>query len=255
MTAGAVSLRFADRLATITVDRPEARNAMTLDMYAALLDALAEVRGAKGVRALVFSGNVKAFIAGTDISEFTRFTSGADGLAYEARVEEVVSAVESIPVPTMAVIRGAAAGGGLVIAAACDLRLMSTTARVGVPIARTVGNCLSTRNLQRLERAFGPGPVRQMLFGSEMLDAAQCERAGFATWVVDESEIETQLGDKLGAIVTGAPLTHGATKAALARLAGGDLSDSDIIEQIYGSADFREGVSAFMAKRRPEWKA
>lgn len=254
MTAASpVSLRINDRVATISIDRPQARNAMTFEMYEALGQALSDVRETNTVRALVLTGNAKAFMAGTDISEFTSFQTAAQGVDYEAQVEAIVSAVEAVPVPTIAVMRGVAAGGGLVIASVCDLRLMSATARVGVPIARTVGNCLSSRNLQRLERAFGPGPVRQMLIASELLTAARCREAGFATWLVDDAMVEEHLTEKLAVIVDSAPRTLGATKAALSRLSHGDLTDSDIIEKVYGSADFREGTAAFVGKRPPRW--
>jgi enoyl-CoA hydratase/carnithine racemase len=249
-----VRLVIEGPVARIVVDRPEARNAMSFAMYDLLEAAVAEVRAAAGVRALVISGTEKAFIAGTDISEFLAFRGGEDGLAYEARVETVVAAVESLPIPTIAAIRGVAAGGGLVLAAVCDLRLMERGAKIGVPIARTVGNCLSSRNLRRLERTLGPGPVRRMLFASELLDAAACSAAGFASWVVEAEAFEGELQKRLEAVTGGAPLTLAASKQALRRLADGQLDDADLIAQIYGSADFAEGVAAFVGKRPPVWR-
>jgi enoyl-CoA hydratase/carnithine racemase len=249
-----VSLAIDGPVARIAVDRPEARNAMTFAMYDKLLEALGQVRAAAGVRCLLITGNDTSFIAGTDISEFSAVRTGADGIAYEQRVETVVSAIESLPIPIVAAMRGVAAGGGLVIAAVCDLRLMEQGARIGVPIARTVGNCLSSRNLQRLERALGSGPVKRMLLASELLDADLCSQSGFATWVAAPEEFATVLEAKLEQVTSGAPLTLAVTKQALSRLRHNDLEDADLIEGVYSSADFAEGVAAFAAKRRALWR-
>ena len=248
-----ISLSIEGSVARIVVDRPEARNAMSFAMYDALLEMIGQVSHDTGIRCLVISGNDTSFIAGTDISEFAAVRNGADGLAYEARVETVISALEALTIPTIAAIRGVAAGGGLVIAAVCDLRLMECGARVGVPIARTVGNCLSSRNLHRLERVFGLGSIQQMLLAAEMLDAKRCHDLGFATWLADSGDFATSLDEKLNAVLTGAPLTLTATKSALSRIGDGNLADADLLDRVYGSDDFSEGISAFHGKRRAAW--
>ena len=112
-------------------------------------------------------------------ASFAGFTTGEDGVRYEARLERGVGEVEALPVPTLAVIDGPATGGGLMIATACDLRVASSRARFGVPVARTLGNCLSRANLMRLERAFGQGRTHRMLLLADLLDANEALAAGF----------------------------------------------------------------------------
>jgi len=127
--------------AFITFNRPASRNAMTWEMYQALHDACEKIDADDEVRVAVLRGaGRKAFVAGTDIHQFLEFDSPADGMAYERRIGEVIDRIEAVTVPTIAVIEGYAVGGGLVIAAACDLRIAAPTARFGLPIARTLGN-------------------------------------------------------------------------------------------------------------------
>ena len=253
MTTG-VDLTRVGAVARIRINRPEARNAMTFAMYEALLAALNTVRADASLRVLVLEGDQRAFVAGTEISEFLAFRSGEDGIAYESFVERVLTALETLPVPTLAAVKGVATGGGLMLAIACDLRLVSSRARIGAPIARTVGNCLSARNLARLQNVVGPTLTRRMLFAAELVDAAVCERSGFSTWTADAVSFDTVLEEKLEAIASGAPLTHVATKAALIGIASGDLQDSDIVAGVYGSQDFKEGVEAFTSRRSPSWQ-
>ena len=180
MSAGSVRLTIDGRVATITFDRPGMRNAMSLAMYDELSAACGRIASTPGLRAAVFRGANGAFVAGTDIAEFRAFKSGEDGVRYEARLERGVAEVEALPVPTLAVIDGPATGGGLMIATACDLRVASSRARFGVPIARTLGNCLSRANLMRLERAFGQGRTRRMLLLADLLDAERSACGGLS---------------------------------------------------------------------------
>jgi enoyl-CoA hydratase/carnithine racemase len=112
----------------------------------------------------------KAFIAGTDIAQFQAFR-GDDGIAYEEKMEVILAGVETLPVPTLAVIEGFAIGGGLAIAAACDLRIATPGSRLGVPIARMLGNCLSIADYARLIAALGASRAKRMLLLAENLSA------------------------------------------------------------------------------------
>src|SRR5207244_13604665 len=144
MSDGEVRYGRDGEIATVIFDRPAARNAMTWRMYEQLGEACARIEREDGLRAAVFRGaGGKAFIAGTDIAQFRAFRSGEDGMGYEEKVEAYLSGIEKLPVPTLAVIEGFAIGGGLAIAACCDLRIATPGSRLGVPIARTLGNCLS----------------------------------------------------------------------------------------------------------------
>ena len=131
-------------LAFLTFNRPEARNAMTWEMYEALVDACERVDGDASLRVLVLRGaGGKAFVAGTDIAQFQNFSDRDDGVKYEERLDRVLDRLERVTKPTIAQVQGVAAGGGCAIAFACDLRVATPDASFGIPIARTLGNCLS----------------------------------------------------------------------------------------------------------------
>src|SRR5919197_5336774 len=136
MSDGEVRLTCAGGIATVMFDRPDARNAMTWRMYEQLGAICARIRSDDALRVAVFRGaGGKAFVAGTDIAQFLEFKSGEDGIAYEQRMEDYLGALESLPIPTLAVIEGWAIGGGLAIAACCDLRVATPGTRFGFPIA------------------------------------------------------------------------------------------------------------------------
>ena len=132
--------------AVLTFTRPDARNALTWDMYDALERACEAADQDDGIRVLIIRGSGGAFAAGTDIAQFSSFASGADGVAYERRLDALADRLERVRVPTIAEVDGPAVGGGCLIAAVCDLRICSDRARFGVPVARTLGNCLSLAN-------------------------------------------------------------------------------------------------------------
>src|SRR6201992_1466322 len=140
-----------DGIARITFNRPQARNALTVAMY----ERMAAICGAGNtdlsIKAMILTGTGdKAFASGTDISQFRAFKSAQDALEYEARIDRVLGARETCRVPTTAAIAGACTGGGAGIAACCDIRIGTAATRIGFPIARTLGNCLSMSNISRL---------------------------------------------------------------------------------------------------------
>lgn len=252
---GHVALSLDGPVARVVFDRPAARNAMTFAMYDELLAACETIDATPGLRAAVLRGAGGAFVSGTDIAEFAGFATGEHGVAYERRVEAVVSRLEALRVPTLAAIDGAATGGGLALAAACDLRLVTTRSRLGVPIARSLGNCLSTANLARLLRGFGSGPTRRMLLLAELLDGEEARALGFALDCVEPAAFESRVEAVVERLCAGAPLTLAATREALARLErAAPPDDADLVARVYASADFREGVAAFLAKRKPDWR-
>lgn len=251
---GRVTLAIEGEVAHVTFDRPAARNAMTFEMYGQLEEACARIDATEGLRVAIFRGAGGAFVAGTDIAEFTAFRSGEDGLAYEARIERIISRIEDLSVPSIAVVDGAAVGGGMVLAAVCDFRLVTPAARFGIPIARTLGNGLSLRNASRLERMVGPGPARRMLLLSELIDGETAERIGFTLACVPPEALEATLEDVVTKLCAAAPLTVSAGREAFRRLAHGEAGDADLISQVYGSRDFAEGVRAFLDKRKPVWE-
>lgn len=251
---GRVTLTIEGEVAQVTFDRPAARNAMTFEMYRQLEEVCARIDATENLRVVVFRGTGGAFVAGTDIAEFTAFRSGGDGLAYEERVERIIARMEALTVPSIAVVDGAAVGGGMILAAVCDFRLVTPAAQFGIPIARTLGNCLSIRNAGRLERSVGPGPARRMLLLSELLDGKTAERSGFALACVEPEELEARLQEVVAKLRVAAPLTLRAGREAFRRLGHGETHDADLISEVYGSRDFAEGVRAFLDKRKPVWE-
>src|ERR1700694_4797639 len=137
-------------VAWLTFNRPQARNAMTWAMYEGLYQACALVDADERVRVFVLRGaGEKAFVAGTDISQFQAFHGADDALAYERNVNRYAGRLEAVQKPTIAMIRGYCVGGGAALAMACDLRVASDDAKFGIPIARTLGNTLSAQKLGR----------------------------------------------------------------------------------------------------------
>src|SRR2546426_7449006 len=147
----------AGRVAWITVNRPEARNAMTFEMYERLHDLCERLDGDPGVRVLVLRGaGERAFVSGTDIRQFLEFKTREDALNYEARSDRILGRLAGMSKPTVAMVQGDAVGGGLFMALACDLRLAADHARFGVPVARTLGNFPAPSNISRLVATIGP---------------------------------------------------------------------------------------------------
>ncbi len=242
-----------DGIGHIVLNRPHARNALTFAMY----ERLAEIAASPGAaRALILTGaGDKAFAAGTDIAQFKAFSSAEDGIAYEAKIDRVLGALERCAVPTIAAIAGACTGGGAGIAAACDLRIAAANARFGFPIARTLGNCLSMSNIARLSALIGPARVTDMIFSARLLNAQEAQSAGLIGETLPDAEaLATRATELAELIASHAPLTLRATKEALRRLRDALPPDEDLIRLCYGSADFREGMEAFLTKRPPVWR-
>jgi enoyl-CoA hydratase/carnithine racemase len=198
-----------------------------------------------------------AFVAGTDIAQFQNFNHRDDGLKYEERLDHVLDRFERVTKPTIARVEGVAAGGGCAIALTCDLRVATPEATFGIPIARTLGNCLSGASYSRLLDVMSPGAVKDMLFTGRLVGATEAQALGIVNRLAPAGEIERTVRELAAEIAANAPLTLRATKEmirrvlAKRRLAPG--ADADMVEMCYTSADFREGVTAFLAKRKPNW--
>jgi enoyl-CoA hydratase len=242
----------------ITFNRPQARNALTWEMYDRLAEQFAAVNADRTVRALVLIGaGGKAFVAGTDISQFKDFKTEQDALDYEAGGSKLMSALESVRVPTIAAIAGACTGAGAAIAAACDLRIATPSARYGFPIARTLGNCLSMSNYARVGALIGISRLKDLIMRARLMDAQEMLAAGMLVELTpDEASLPQRAQAIAEEVAANAPLTLWATKEALRRLRDHSLpenADRDLIVRCYLSRDFREGVEAFLAKRKPVW--
>jgi len=240
----------------LTFNRPEARNAMTWGMYNRLYEVCEEVDADDSIRVLVLKGaGGKAFVAGTDISQFTRFEDGEDGIRYEKEGDQRAGRVGRVTKPVIAQVEGAAVGGGFAICAGADVRYGTPESRFGVPIARTLGNCLSMRNYATIMELLGVSRTKEMLLTGRLLSADEALAAGFLHQIVPAGEIEAKVRETAERLAANAPLTMWATKESVRRIqAARELPDGDdIVRRIYGSDDFKEGVKAFVEKRSPKW--
>lgn len=247
-----------DGIGLITLNRPKARNALTFEMYGQIADILEAAPTDGSVSAIVITGaGEKAFAAGTDISLFRDFGGAESGIGYETRGDANLLRMETCPLPVIAAISGACTGGGAAIAAICDIRICSKDLKFGFPIARTLGNCLSAANYARLVNLLGEARVTEMIFTSRLVEADEALRVGLVSEVVeDNAAVRARAFELAEMMKQHAPLTLRATKTMLRRLrnARPAVEDHDIIRQVYGSDDFREGLESFLAKRKPAWK-
>ena len=246
-----------DGIGHVVFIRPAQRNALTFGMYERLADICREVPTDGPVKAIVISGaGGKAFAAGTDISLFRDFKTPEQGIAYEQSADENFSAIEACPVPTIAAISGACTGGGAGIAACCDIRIGTRDMKWGFPIARTLGNCLSSATLARLVALIGQARVVDLIFTSRLIEADEALRIGLVTEIVaDHAAVEARAVALAKQLAGHAPLTMQVTKELLRRMrqAMPKVDDSDLVAKVYTSHDFHEGLDAFLAKRKPRW--
>ena len=247
-----------DGIGRITFNRPQARNAFTFEMYERLAEICERTNRDHAIKVLLLRGaGDKAFAAGTDINQFRAFKTPQDGLDYENRIDRVLGILETCRVPTIAAINGACTGGGAGVAACCDLRIGTKSTRMGFPIARTLGNCLSMSNVSRITALIGPARVKDLIFTARLVEAEEAASVGLLNEIVDDLAALDRRADELARLVAGhAPLTLSATKQAVARLQKRLTREEgeDLILMCYTSQDFREGLDAFLTKRAPQWR-
>jgi enoyl-CoA hydratase len=247
-----IRIEARDGVGILTIDRPQARNALTYAMYEEIRRVCHDPASMGAERALVIAGGATAFASGTEISLLRDLRTAEDVVAYEQRIERVLAAIESCPVPTIAAISGACAGGGLIVAACCDIRIASADARFGVPIARTLGNSLSLANLRRFAALIGHARLRELILTARLVGADEARAIGLVSEVLpDHAAVVARAAALADTIAGHAPLTLRATKRSLGRLAEEDYDD---VLATYLSADFREGIEAFLGKRAPAWR-
>ncbi len=246
-----------DGIARVTFNRPQARNAFTFAMYERLAEICQSMEQERSVKVMLLTGaGEKAFASGTDISQFKAFKTADDAIAYESRIDRVVGALEHCRVPTIAVISGACTGGGGALAAACDLRIAAANARFGFPVARTLGNCLSMGNYARLVALIGVARAKEIIFTARLVEAEEALKVGLVSEVLPDHAALMARAEELAQTVAGlAPLTLRATKEAMHRLMSRipPGEGQDLILMCYMSKDFREGMDAFLNKRKPNW--
>lgn len=242
-------------IARITFDNRPAHNALTMRMWHDLADACTDVAKDKDIRVVTMRGaGGKSFISGTDITGFLKFEAGADGVRYERDMDRCIGTVEAIPQPTLAIVEGWAVGGGLAISFACDFRIATPTAKFGSPIAKTIGNCLSMKGYTRLVANAGVAMAKRIVINGEMPTASELKALGLVVDVVEPEELDAKAAELVDRLASMAPLTVRTTKEAIRRLMYANQPDlEDLIEQVYGSEDFRNGVRNFVEKKPQNW--
>ena len=252
-TPPCLDLLIDGNIAQITFNNPSARNAMTWPMYEELQGLCNDLAQKSEIRVVILRGaGDKAFVSGSDIEQFVGLKKDE---AYEQAVDRIFASLQELPMPTIAVIEGLAVGSGLLMATACDFRISTPQARFGIPVAKTLGNCLSPSNLNWICAHLGIPMVKKMLLSAELVMAPELLETGFLYQTADASEITeaaNTLAKKLAAL---APMTQKSTKLGIARLLRHNLPDcTDLMRETYNSQDFREGVNAFLEGRSPQWK-
>ena len=247
-----------DGIAHMTFNRPQARNALTFAMYEQMAAICESINADRSIKAMILTGaGDKAFASGTDISQFRAFKTAQDALDYEGRIDRVLGALERCRVPTIAAIAGACTGGGAGIAASCDMRIGTSSTRIGFPIARTLGNCLSMSNFSRLIALIGPARTKDLIFTARLVEAPEALALGLLNEVVPDVATLQRRALETAQLVAGhAPITMETAKEAVLRLRRTLTREEgqDLILRAYMSEDFREGMDAFLNKRKPNWK-
>lgn len=253
-----IRARIDDGVGWLTINQPERRNAISLDMWQGIADAAAVFERDETVRAVVIHGEGgKAFASGADISEFETARANADQQARYAQVSAAGrGALQALTKPLIAEIEGYCVGGGLALALAADIRIASPGSRFAIPAAK-LGLGYDYDGLATLARLVGPSTARDMLFSGRMLDTEEALRVGLINRVA--ADLRATTADYAATIAGNAPLTVRAAKAAIRVFErySDDPAAADIaglIRQCFDSDDYREGRRAFMAKRKPRFQ-
>jgi len=252
--------RGPDGVAWLVLRNPARRNAVRLEMWQAIPDAVHAVAADRAVRVLVVRGHgEEAFASGADISEFTTNRGNAtSAAAYEETTARAFGALLAVEQPVVAMIHGACVGGGLALAACADLRVAADDARLAVPAAR-LGLGYHYSGVERLVHLVGPSAAAEMFFTARSYTAADARRMGLVNQVVAKQDLDAFTAEYVRAIAANAPLTIRAAKRAIVESqrdpAGRDLAAvRRAIAACFESADYAEGVRAFIEKRTPRFR-
>lgn len=252
------------RIWRITIDRPDARNAVSESMLGGLGDALGDAAADPDVRVVVLRGTGDHFSAGADLGELDDAKGGPGGFRYERAFEEVLASIADHPVPVMAVIQGAALGAGCQIAVACDLAIAAADAKIGIPSSR-LGIVINFENVQRLVLSVGPKRASEILFTGRAVSGETAAAWGLVNEAVELDRLTARAEELAEEIAVAAPLSVRASKrgihAVLQRLSidreteGYRVADFDMMAaDAFSSADLKEGVRAFRERRKPDFE-
>ena len=251
--AAPVTVELDDNgVATVTLNRPAKRNAVTFAMWGALAERINELAGNPDVRVLVVQGAGDHFCAGADISELTNGPGGEYARVNWAAEE----ALANFPGPTIACIRGNCIGGGVSIATACDIRFASEESTFGITPAK-LGIVYPTNALERTVRLIGPSATKHLMFSGDLIDAERALRTGLVDEVHDAANLGARVNDYVSVLLQRSHLTQVATKAMVHEVVlDGRVKPATTMKwesTMDGSGEVREGVAAFLGKRAPRW--
>ncbi len=256
---GYILLRRETAVATVTINRPAQRNAISFTMWQQLTELMRELDADRTVRCVVIAGaGDEAFSAGADISDFEEYRSDSvKGRAYNRAVDGLLETVAEIGTPVISMIRGFAAGGGCELAVATDLRIAAEGSRLGIPVAR-LGITIGHREMYGLVNLVGKGNALYILLSGRLLDANEALRTGLVNQVVPSENLEDVTYQLASDIANLAPLSHAVNKKTLNQvLAKPSLNltpeEADLPLTQFDTRDYREGFRAFLDKRRPEF--
>jgi enoyl-CoA hydratase len=252
-----LTLEIADRIATLTVNRPDKLNALNDATIAELGNAIDQIRVDDSIGGVLLTGAGRAFVAGADISELSNQTP----VLAKARAragQEIFRRFETSPKPVVAAVNGFALGGGCELAMACHIRIASDAAKFGQPESK-LGLLPGYGGSQRLPRLIGKGRANQLLLTGEMVDAAEAYRIGLVNKVVAADQLMTEARNMLKTILANGPLAVALCIEAIDRGMQMSLEEGMILEAnhfglLAATEDMREGTRAFMEKRSPAFK-
>ncbi len=254
-----INLAVEGEIATLTLNNPDKLNAINLAMWQQLSANMASISADRGIRCVVLRGaGDQAFAAGGDLEEFvTGRATLEQALHYHGEVAKALNAIADCPHPTVALIKGACIGGGLEIAGVCDLRIAGESARFGAPINK-LGFSMYPGEMEGLLRLAGPAVIKEILLEGRILSASQAYEKGLLSRVVKDEQVEDEAYASARRICQGAPLVAGWHKQWIRRLLDGrPLSDEEKAASFafLETEDYREGLAAFLEKRKPVFKA
>jgi enoyl-CoA hydratase len=244
-------------LAYITINRPESMNAINMDVLKELKHALKNIADDSAIRAVIVTGEGRAFVAGADIKQMKRYNP-VRGRQMMTLGHEVMDTIDSMPVPFIAAVNGYALGGGCELAMACDIRIASTKAKFGQPEVG-LGIIPGFGGTQRLARLVGKGWAKYLIYSADMIDAAKAEQIGLVQKVVEPDELMKEAEKVANMIASKAPIAVATAKTTIndgydADIRTGGRLEIEAEAACFGTKDKGEGMSAFLQKRDPKWE-
>jgi enoyl-CoA hydratase/carnithine racemase len=244
-------------VAWLTVNRPQVRNALSLELTRSIAETLRSLSTDHATRVFVLSGaGDRVFISGADVREFREHLATPEAaLKYDAAAEELQSALRAVPQPVIAMIGGHAVGSGCIVAASCDFRIAVRSAKFGIPVAK-FGFIAPVPDTLRLVQLVGPAKAKWLLMTARLIEAPEALAIGLVDQVVEQDKLEAAVEDLAATLAENAPLTLKATKQMIENFTAppSDVRRGDSwYREIFRSRDFREGLDAFFAKRKPEF--